>query len=72
MIVGALLVGYWVDRKLGTSPTFTLIGLGVGTFGGFWTLFKTARQLTKDMAAEDAARARRERRRAGDDPGSER
>jgi F0F1-type ATP synthase assembly protein I len=36
-LTGAALLGFWLDRRLGTLPLFTIIGtfLGMG-LGGFW------------------------------------
>ena len=62
MIVGFLLLGWWLDGRLGTTPTLTLVGLGLGTFGGFWNLFRTARQLQRDMEADDEAERKAQRR----------
>ena len=36
---GATVGGYYLDRWLGTSPVFTLIGLGVGIAAGFREFF---------------------------------
>jgi F0F1-type ATP synthase assembly protein I len=39
--VGGLTVaGYWLDRKLGTAPLWTLIGLFVGLLGGTYNLIR--------------------------------
>jgi hypothetical protein len=36
-VTGSLLGGLWLDRRWGTTPLFTLVGVvfGVGV-GGFW------------------------------------
>lgn len=41
-VVGCLLLGWWVDGKLGTSPWLTLIGLIFGSFVGFRSLWQAA------------------------------
>lgn len=41
---GATVGGYFVDRWLGTSPWFTLIGLAVGTAAGFRDLFRSIKK----------------------------
>ena len=41
---GATIGGYFLDRWLGTTPWFTLIGLGVGIAAGFRELIKTFKQ----------------------------
>jgi ATP synthase protein I len=41
---GATIGGYFVDRWLGTTPWFTLIGIGVGVVAGFRDLFRSIKQ----------------------------
>ena len=41
---GATIGGYFVDRWLGTTPWFTLIGIGVGVAAGFRDLFRSIKQ----------------------------
>lgn len=43
MVVGGLLLGQWVDKKLGTTPWLTLVGLLVGSIGGFYNLIRIAK-----------------------------
>jgi len=33
--------GYWLDKKLGTSPWFLLVGSALGLFAGFYQFAKT-------------------------------
>ena len=33
--------GYWVDRRLGTSPWLLLAGGALGTLTGFWLVYRT-------------------------------
>jgi F0F1-type ATP synthase assembly protein I len=41
-IAGGVLVGWWIDREVGSSPRAT-IGLGlVGLVGGMYNLIRTA------------------------------
>jgi len=44
-VVIFLVVGVWADSNLGTSPLFTLLGLLLGSAGGFIKFFKTVSQL---------------------------
>ena len=39
-ILTGLIAGVYLDRKLGTSPTFTLIFLILGILSGGWIIFK--------------------------------
>ena len=56
-IVVFLLLGQWADRKLGTSPTFLLIGVFIGGSAAFYSLY---RRITKAQKADDERR-RKER-----------
>ena len=42
-----LALGIWLDRRLGTSPCFTLLFLLVGVAAGFWNLWKLAKRTYK-------------------------
>ena len=44
---GATLGGYFLDRWLGTTPWFTLIGIGVGVAAGFRGLFRSVKNAEK-------------------------
>ena len=35
-----LLIGYWLDGRLGTLPWLTMVGAFVGAAGGFLSLYK--------------------------------
>lgn len=39
-VVGGLMLGNYVDRRLKTSPLFTIVGLILGGVGGFLNLFR--------------------------------
>jgi F0F1-type ATP synthase assembly protein I len=52
-IVLFLLLGQWIDRKLGTSPVFVLAGVFVGGAGGFYSMY---RRLTAAQKADDERR----------------
>jgi len=48
---GGALLGYFLDRWLGSSPWFTFIGLGIGIAAGFREFFrmiKAAAQQERD------------------------
>ena len=52
-IVFFLLAGQWVDRKLGSSPAFLLIGVFIGGSAAFYSLY---RRVTKAQKADDERR----------------
>ncbi len=39
-VVGGLLLGGWLDKKFGTLPWLTIIGLVIGATGGFYNLVR--------------------------------
>lgn len=47
-----LLIGYWLDGRLGTLPWLTIAGAFIGAAGGFWSLY---RGLTAAAAADPDA-----------------
>jgi ATP synthase protein I len=55
-----LLIGYWLDGRLGTLPWFTMVGAFVGAAGGFLSLYKA---LTAASRAERSSPSRPEGRR---------
>jgi F0F1-type ATP synthase assembly protein I len=52
-VVVFYLVGNWLDEKYGTTPWLGLLGLFLGTVGGFIKFFKTVSDLSKDKKAQD-------------------
>jgi F0F1-type ATP synthase assembly protein I len=48
-----LFVGQWLDRKLGTSPIFLMIGVFVGAGAAFYSMY---RKLMADQREADARR----------------
>jgi len=39
-VVGGLVLGNYIDGKIGTSPWLAVIGTMVGTIGGIWNLVR--------------------------------
>lgn len=39
-IAGGLLLGFWLDKKLGTEPWLMLVGIILGFIIGFYHFFK--------------------------------
>ena len=48
-----LFLGQWIDKKLGTSPTFLLAGVFIGGAGAFYSMY---RRLTAAQKADDERR----------------
>ena len=49
-ILIAFLIGLFLDRKLGTGPLFTIVGIFGGVAGGFWNAY---RLIMRDGAKRD-------------------
>ena len=47
-VVVFYLIGHWLDERYGTSPWLGLVGLFLGSLGGFIKFFKTVSDLSKD------------------------
>ena len=54
-VVLFVLLGQWLDRKLGTAPIFLLAGVFVGGTGAFYSMY---RRLTTAQKADDERRKR--------------
>lgn len=59
-IVIGFLLGRWLDRHFGWKSVGTIGGVLLGTYTGFRTLFRRAKEAERQMELEDA----RERKRA--------
>jgi F0F1-type ATP synthase assembly protein I len=46
-VIVFFLIGWWLDSRYGTSPTFQLVGLVIGAVGGMINFFRTISRLTK-------------------------
>lgn len=42
-IVAGSYLGSWADRQLGTEPLFLLVGVLLGMFAGFYTIYQLMR-----------------------------
>jgi len=42
LTVGGYFLGFWLDKKLGTSPYLSVVGLFLGIAAGFYQLYKAA------------------------------
>jgi len=46
-IVGAILLGLWLDRKFGTAPVLLLVFLVLGLIVAFWGVYQTLLPIIK-------------------------
>ncbi len=55
-VIGGMMLGGWLDKKWGTSPWLTVIGLALGSIGGFYNLIRllTWNQNRKEKKNEPA------------------
>ena len=58
-IVGGIAGGLGLDKLIGTSPVFTLVGLGLGIVLAFWGLFKLIQPILYGSKREDMTRGRK-------------
>jgi F0F1-type ATP synthase assembly protein I len=48
--------GVWLDRRIGASPWFTLIGVFVGATGGFFSMYRKITAAQRRDAEQQAGR----------------
>ena len=53
---GLALVGYWIDKRFGTSPWGILGGVVIGLVGGLYNLIKESIEAVQEAEAEDKDR----------------
>lgn len=53
-IAGGALIGWWIDRRLGTAPQALTVCTAIGVVGGLYNLIRTAL-----AASREAERGRR-------------
>lgn len=63
---GLALVGYWIDRRFGTSPWGILGGVVIGIVGGLYNLVKASLEAVREAKADDARIGEQERGGNGD------
>ena len=56
-IAGGALLGWWLDRRLGSAPKALITLTVVGVVGGLWNLIRTALAATRAAAREDGGGA---------------
>ena len=52
-IGGLTLVGYWIDRRFGTTPWGMLVGVVIGLVGGLYNLVRESLEAVREGKAED-------------------
>ena len=57
-VVFFFLLGHWIDKKFDIAPMGKLVGLVIGSTGGFIKFFKTVASITAD---EEKQRAKNKR-----------
>jgi F0F1-type ATP synthase assembly protein I len=57
-VVLFFLLGHWIDKKFGTEPFGKLVGVIIGSTGGFIKFFKTVASIT---AEEEKQRTKNKR-----------
>ena len=53
---GLALIGYWVDRRFGTTPWAILAGVVIGIVGGLYNLVKTSLAAMREAEDNDEKR----------------
>lgn len=48
MILGLGLVGYYIDKKLNSSPLFLIIGIFFGFISGIYRLYRISKIISKN------------------------
>jgi F0F1-type ATP synthase assembly protein I len=53
---GLALIGYWIDRRFGTTPWAILAGVVIGIVGGLYNLVKTSMAAMREAGKDDEKR----------------
>lgn len=56
-IAGGALLGWWVDRQLGTAPRWLGILAGVGVVGGLYNLIRSALAASRQAGRRNGPRS---------------
>lgn len=54
-IAGGALIGWWLDRQLGTAPWALTVATAIGVLGGLYNLIRTALRAGQEAEAERRA-----------------
>jgi F0F1-type ATP synthase assembly protein I len=52
-VLAGVVVGYWVDQRLGTIPVFVLVGFAVGTVSGAVACWRLIVRVLARLAESD-------------------
>jgi F0F1-type ATP synthase assembly protein I len=55
-IAGGAFLGWWIDRRFGTTPKALIALTAIGVVGGFYNLIRTALAATPPKPPEDQGR----------------
>ena len=55
-VAGLALVGYWLDRRFGTTPWGILGGVVIGLVGGLYNLVRESLEAVREARTEDKER----------------
>ena len=53
---GLALIGYWIDRRYGTTPWGILVGVVIGIGGGLYNLVKVSMAAMREAEDDDEKR----------------
>ncbi len=56
-----VVIGYWIDRRFGSSPWGVLVGAGLGLIGGMYNLIRQGLKATRQAVKDDEERRAAER-----------
>jgi F0F1-type ATP synthase assembly protein I len=66
-VIVCLLIGYWADGKLGTSPWLAVAGIILGSGIGFRAVYGAAKTMQRQAEAENEKELKEDPDRPGDE-----
>jgi F0F1-type ATP synthase assembly protein I len=52
-VVIGMAIGWWLDRKLGTTPWLMVVWIGFGFAAGVRSLWRSAKKMEREMEKDD-------------------